>query len=310
MLRRIVPACGALLAALALFTAAAHAQTAPAIPGGVYSITLVDTTGGCSEGDFTVGPATTLRLNPHGTRISELIASDVRSPIGFFSRAPIPVRIPIDSEGRFDGTFDPWELGVVMVHLEGTFVDDSVSGTFSVVGVDALECAGTFSGPGESPPTRPPVRYGGRILLAAEDCGPGDLTLTVSGDGLSLIEIHVEGVAVHGVQAGGNATLAVGTVPIAENGSFGWTYFPGSDPGQEIALIGSVETLGNIQGWLTVSPSTCGAMPFVSAAPTGLGQGGTGRPADSGVALAWALAAAAFGVAALAAGAALRRKER
>ena len=314
---------------VALWPAAIGAQTPPTIPGGIYHGTSVDTVGGCSEGTLTSGPKTSLKLNPHGTVITTFVVYDITTPLGGFSILDIPISIPIDSDGRFDGSFDPLGVGLAIVHLEGQFDGDSVTGTFSVVGTDALDCAGTFSATGSLPPPAPPVLYSGEISLTDDvECGFGDLTVTVSGDELSIIEIGVEGLAVHGVETRGTATFAEGTVPIAENGSFGWTYFAGSEPGQEIAVIGQFVS-SNVQGWLTVSPSTCGPIQYFAGRPLAQGGGGplsidqgsrggpgflpatgAGPLSDSGLPSYWALAAGAIGMTSLAIGAAVRRRVR
>ena len=325
------------LLVVVLWPAAIGAQTPPTIPGGIYHGTAVDTVGGCSEGELTSGPKTGLRLNPHGTVITTFVAYDITTPLGNFSSLDIPISIPIDSDGRFDGTFDPLGVGLAIIHLEGRFDGDSVSGTFSVVGTDALDCAGTFSATGTPPPPQPPVIYSGEIdANADEQCGFGDFTMTVSGDQLSVIAVEIEGFSVHGASTSGSATFAEGTVPIAENGSFGWTYFPGSEPGQEIAVIGQFVS-SNVQGLLTVSPSTCGPIQYFAGRPLAQGGGGplsdfglltdggsvslSGGPArlpatgagpmsDSGLSFSWALAAGAIGVASLAIGTAVRRRVR
>ena len=339
-MRKLVSTVGLVVAfallIVVLWPAAIGAQTPPTIPGGIYHGTAVDTVGGCSEGDLTSGPKSSLRLNSHGTVITSWIVTDLTTPLGGFSTLDIPISIPIDSDGRFDGTFDPLNVGLAIVRLEGQFDGDSVTGTFSVVGTDALDCAGTFSGEGSPPPPRPPVHYSGDIdATDDQDCGFGDITMTVSGDQLSVIAVEIEGFIVHGASTSGSATFAEGTVPIAENGSFGWTYFPGREPGQEIAVIGQFVS-SNVQGWVTVSPSTCGPIQYFAGRPLAQGgpgplsdsnlptdggsldQGGGGParlPAtgagplsDSGLSFAWALAAGAIGVASLAIGTAVRRR--
>ena len=323
-MRKLVGTVGLVVAfallVVVLWPAAIGAQTPPTIPGGIYHGTAVDTVGGCSEGELTSGPETSLRLNPHGTVITTFVVYDITTPLGDFSSLDIPINIPIGSDGRFAGTFDPLGVGLVVVHLEGQFEGDSVTGTFSARGVDELECAGTFSATGAPPPPRPPSIFTASIEPSANDCGSGSISATVSGDGLSVIGLEIEGFSVHGASTSGSATFAEGTVPIAENGSFGWTYFPGSEPGQEIAVIGAVR-FAAISGAVTVSPSTCGAVGFVSFVPSSLDQGGgggpgflpatgTGPPSDSGLSFGWALVAGAIGIASLAIGTAVRRRVR
>ena len=312
-MRKLVSTVGLVVAfallTMALWPAAIGAQTPPTIPGGIYHGTGVDTIGGCSEGDLTVGEESSLVLNDDGTMIIAWIVNDLTTPMGDFTSLSIPVSIPIDDDGSFSGDFDPYNLGLVVVHLEGQFEGDTVTGRFSATGTDELGCAGTFSGTGTPPPPRPSSIFSGSIEPAQRNCGNGGISVTVSGDRLSVIGLEIEEFSVHGAATSGSATFAEGTVPIAEDGSFGWAYFPGSEPGQEIAVIGTVR-FAAISGAVTVSPSTCGAVSFVSVNPASLGQGGTGPLSDSGIALGWALAAGAFGMAGLAIGAAVRRRVR
>ena len=312
-MRKLVSTVGLVVAfallTMALWPAAIGAQTPPTIPGGIYHGTGVDTVGGCSEGELTVGEKSSLVLNDDGTMIIAWIVNDLTTPMGDFASLSIPVSIPIDDDGSFSGDFDPYNLGLVVVHLEGQFEGDTVTGRFSATGTDELDCAGTFSGEGAPPPPRPPSTFSGSIEPSANGCGNGGISVTVSGDGLSVIGLEIEGFSVHGASTSGSATFAEGTVPIAENGSFGWTYFPGSEPGQEIAVIGSVR-FATISGAVTVSPSTCGAVPFAGVNPSSLGQGGTGPMSGSGLPFVSALAVGAIGVAGLAIGAAVRRRVR
>lgn len=311
MLRLRVPAVlvtmvGALLAAIALFAATAFAQTAGPALGGSYFGAFDGEGKGCSSGSVYAGPETGLDVNPDGTIIIGLVLTDLVIPTGSFDRLSVPINVPISEDGSFDDTFDPGNLGLTIIHVDGRFDGESVSGNFSSTPPDGPGCAGTFTMEWVPPPPR---TYRGTIGSSESGCGNGGIAVTVSGDRLSVIEIAVDDVDVNGAPLSASATFADGTVPVAEEGSFGWVYFPGDESGQEVAVLGSVG-LARLSGAVTVSPSTCGAMPFFSAVPTSLGQGGNGRLEDSGVPFAWALTTAAFGVAALAAGAALRRKER
>ena len=297
------------LLVVVLWPAAIGAQTSHTIPGGTYSGVAVDTSGGCSEGELTIGEEFSFLLNDHGTMIVSMNVTDLTPPLGDFGSLAIPVSIPIDENGSFSDDFDPLNVGLALVHLEGQFEGDTMSASFSVEVGGIVECAGTVTAQGTPPPPRPPTTYSGSIEPAERSCGNGGISVTVSGDGLSVIGLEIEDFSVHGAATSGSATFAEGTVPIAEDGSFGWAYFPGSEPGQEIAVIGTVR-FATISGAVTFSPSTCGAVPFVSVNPSSLGQGGSGAMSDSGVSLGWALAAGAFGVASLAIGAAGRRRVR
>jgi hypothetical protein len=265
-------------------------------------------------------------LNDHGTLIVDLIVNDLVTTLGSFDSFTIPVTIPIDENGRFDQEFDPLGIGLALVRMEGQFVSQtlnvphagpievySVSGTLSVRVGGVVECEATFSAQGDPPPERAPVTYPATIETVDRDCGGGDIDLTVSGDRLSVIAISVRDLDVHGTPVSASATFGEGTVPIDEDGSFGWTYFAGEEVGQEIAVIGTI-SFASISGGLTISPSECGAIPFggVNVANsarggdglliTSLGQGGTG-PASSGNNLAWLGVLAAAGAALLGFGA-------
>ncbi|MCH8949950.1 MAG: hypothetical protein IIB87_06195 [Chloroflexi bacterium] len=254
-----------------------------------------------------IGEEISFLLNDQGTMIVSMNVTDLTTPLGDFASLAIPVSIPIDEDGSFSDDFDPLNVGLAMIHLEGQFEGDVMSASFSVEVGGIVECAGTVTAQGAPPPPRPPTTFSGSIEPAERNCGNGGISVTVSGDGLSVIGLEIEEFSVHGASASGSATFAEGTVPIAEDGSFGWVYFPGSELGQEIAVIGTVR-FATVSGAVTFSPSTCGAVPFVSVNPLSLGQGGSGAMSDSGLPFYWALAAGAFGIASLAIGAAVWRR--
>lgn len=298
----------ALAGALGLVLAAigvAVAQSGDAIPGGTY-IGMTD--GPCDGSIIQSGPDWELRLNDHGTEIISLTVNDLETPVGGFSSLQIPTSIRIGGDGSFDEEFDPLNFGLAIVHLEGRFEGDAVSGSYSVEAEGELQCMGTFEAQGSPPPERPPSLFLGSIDEVG-DCGGGDIDITVSGDRLSVIEILVRNLSVHGAAISASATFDDGTVPIDEEGSFGWTYFPGEEPGQEIAVIGTTN-FAFVSGALTVSPSECSAMPFEGVNPQDLGQGGTGA-GSSGAAPLLPTALAAVGAVLFCAGRiALRRANR
>ena len=243
--------------------AVVHAQGGP-IPGGVYSGTLVDSDVSCSRGDFTLGEEFELRLNAQGTAIIEITAHEVTylgSPIG---DARFLVDIAIASDGSFQDAFDV--AGLAFVETAGRFEGDMVSGTFRVNIDNVVECDGTFTAQGSPAPAPAPVTWDAPIDLRSDGCGGGVVSVLVSGDGLSLIMAAVTDLAADGELVSGSATFDEGTVPIAADGTFGWVYFPGSQPGQEIALTGTF--MGGFSGLVTVSPSTCAPMAFLSSNPS------------------------------------------
>ncbi len=311
MIRRGVLMLIAVIALLMATAAATIAQSGDAIPGGIYHATTTESTG-CDEGDIITDGGFQIQLNNHGTRVFQIVANDVTfmgSRIGAF---PIQADTPIEPDGTFSGTisFPP-----VTITAEGRFEGDAVSGTFEVRLNGVLECAASFTGQGEPPPEREPVSFTG-VIEATGDCGGGTILLTISGDMRFVQAIHVENLSVHGAPTSGSGRFAEGTVPIAEGGSFGWTYFPGSEQGQEIAVLGSLTSFLTVRGAVTVSPSECGPLTFSAGLGvpnagndgrggleiTSLGQGGAG-PTSSGSNLAWLAVLAAVGVVLLGLGA-------
>ena len=259
----------ALLAAVSA-AATASAQDGP-IPGGFYSGTLVDSGVSCSQGDFTLGEAFELRLNAQGTAIIEITDHEVTylgSPI---ADASYGVDIPIASDGSFQDDFDV--AGIVFTHIDGRFQGDTVSGSYRISVGGVVECDATFTAQEGPPPPPSPVTWDAPIDLRSDGCGGGVVSVTVGGDGTSLIAAAVTGLQADGELVAGSASFDEGTVPIAADGSFGWVYFPGSEPGQEIALSGTFA--GGFSGLVTVSPSTCGPVGFGSSDPlAGFGLGG------------------------------------
>ena len=295
-----------LIAVISLIMATAtiaRAQSSDAIPGGIY---IGIASGDCPGPVIQAGPDVEFQLNSHGTAITTFTVTDLVTPLGDFERLGIPVDIAIDEDGSFDEAFDPLNLGLALVHLEGRFEGESVSGSFNIEVDGTVQCSGTFIMDGSVPAERPSVLFFGTLDDVDRDCGGGDIDVTVSGNRLSVIAVDVRNLSVHGTPVSASATFGEGTVPIAEDGSFGWTYFPGEEVGQEIAVIGTV-SFAFISGGLTVSPSECGAIPFSGVSPQNLGQGGAG-PTSSGNSLAWLAVLAAVGAALLGLGVASRAK--
>ena len=260
----------AILAGVVPAVAVVHAQDGP-IAGGVYSGTLVDSDVSCSQGDFTLGEEFELRLNAQGTAIIEITVHEVTylfNPVGTFSFA---VNIPIAADGTYQAAFDV--NGLAFVETEGRFEGDMVSGTFRVDIDNVVECDGAFTAQGSPAPAPAPATWDAPIDLRPDGCGGGVVSVLVSGDGTSLITAAVSDLRADGELVSGAATFDERTVPIAADGSFGWVYFPGDEPGQEIALSGTF--MGGFSGLVTVSPSTCAPMAFRSSALlAGFGRGG------------------------------------
>jgi len=112
-------------------------------------------------------------------------------------------------------------------------------------------------------------------LSQYDGCGGGTLMITVSADRRSIIRVSASDVSSGSETFTGSADFPVGAVPIAESGSFGWVYFAGEDPGQEIAVNGTYAG-SIIRGLLTISPADCDPIAFEAGplpAPASVGSG-------------------------------------
>ena len=274
----IVAAAAVVLLAAVAAVVVVHAQDGP-IPGGVYAGTLVDSDGSCSQGALTLGDEFEMGLDSPGTAVRLITLHDldyVRDSHGR-TRETVHQRVEfaIASDGSFDG--DVVVGGALWVQIEGRFQGDTVAGSFRVTVEGVDECVATFNAQG-SPrlPLEPGIRNAG-IQVEAFFCGlAGRLSVTVSSDGLSLIQAgiadlrDITGERLNPTLATGSATFDEGTVPIAADGTFGWVYFPGSEPGQEIALTGTFAPW--FSGIVTISPAPPCILPLrFSGGPQNLG---------------------------------------
>lgn len=269
----------AIIAAVSM-VATVHAQHGP-IPGGVYNGTLVDSDVSCSQGGFTLGEEFTLRLNSEGSEATAIVEMTVHEvsylfdPVGTYTW---PLDIAINSDGSFEDEFDV--NGLAFVQVEGRFQGDTVSGSFRVDVDGVVECDGTFTAQGFPPRPPEPSTWTAPIGLNPDGCGGGVVSITVSSDRSSVIRAGIADFKADGVLVSGSAAFDKGTVPLVAKGSFRSLYFPGSEPGQEIALSGAVA--GALSGIVTVSPSTCGPVAFRSSGPTLGSRPGTGGIAAAG----------------------------
>ncbi len=178
-----------------------------------------------------------------------------------------------------------------------------VVGTLGAGGVHAQEGGATYTGP---------------IDTLTAECGGGTISFILSDDGSSVSQVVLDGVTVGGVEVntlsdppGGPFVVAVDLA--ISGGSFDAGFQPlegvdavaeGTFDGDSLSGSFGVEALACVD----VSYTATKAEPVVI--DTSLPTSGTGPMSDSGIALGWALAAGAFGIASLAIGAAVRRRVR
>ena len=280
------------------------AQEPVPAPGGVYSGRLIDATGECSRGSFTLGEEFSLVIAEYGATIQSIGVTGLTllpllsGPTSY----NVPTAIPVAPDGSFDHDFSPG--GLAQVHFEGRFQGTSVSGSFRVDAADEV-CEGTFQAE-LVPVVRQETTFEGPLPLV-DGCGGGSFFVARAADLLSITRISIEGFVANGQTFSGSATFDEGTVPISpDTGAFDWVYFPGREPGQEIAMSGRFFQ-GNIRGWVTASPSTCGpvdldeslSLPSICRGGAGLPAVGTGPAAGSGAAVRWEHIAVALGLLAL-----------
>lgn len=301
---------GAVALVLLLDVGSVGAQERVPVPGAVYSGRITDQTGECSRGVLTVGEDIQFGISDYGSAIRSIGLTGLTYANLLFtpSSYTLSVYIPVADDGSFNQDFS--QFGV-SVHIEGRFEGTTMAGSFRAAVGGTTECEGTFSAQTQVPERRETTFSG--TIDAGDGCGGGTISITRSADLLSVTRIAVEGFQADGRTFAGAATFDEGTVPIdPETGSFGWAYFSGREPGQEIAVSGIFSPY-QLSGAVTVSPSTCGPVRFTTYIG---GRGGPGLPATgSGPSPSstepagwWLLAAAALGLAALATGLALSRR--
>ena len=304
---------------------AAFATAAPAaagnrpIPGAQYSGTIVDTSGVCDEGQITLGNDFVLQISDYGWTITSIRVSEV-TVAGLLTDPQdftLSVNASVGSSGAF--SFDIRPISQILVHTDGVFEGDAVSGSFRVEMNDVLECGGTFSGTGFPPTPRETVFRGEIESGSAAGCTSGTISITRSADRLSVLAIEVGSLETGTGTAAGRGLFDPTTVPVSPaDGTFS-AYFPGSSPGQEIAVSGRFFE-GRVSGAVEVSPSTCGPRTYSAFEGTSDGPGealyalpstGSGPPSRGASPPGWlALALAALGAIGLATGFSTRHKTR
>lgn len=176
-----------------------------------------------------------------------------------------------------------------------------VVGTLGAGGVHAQEGGASYTGP---------------IDTLTADCGGGTVSLTLSDDGSSVVQLVLDGATVGGVEVNTlsdppGTPFVVDVALAISGGSFDAAFEPltGVDAVAEGTFDGD-----SVSGSFGVEALDCTGVTFTAtkvetvAGDMTLPTSGTGPLSDSGIALGWALAAGAFGIASLAIGAAVRRR--
>ena len=157
--------------------------------------------------------------------------------------------------------------------------------------------------------------YTGPIDTLTDECGGGTITLTLSDDGSSVVQLVFDGTTVGGVAVNTLSDPAgpfVSDVALAiSGGSFSDAYEP--LPGVAATAEGTFDG-DSVSGSFGVEALDCVGVNFTAtkvAAVTGdmvLPTTGTGPLSDFSLPFYWALAAGAIGVASVAIGTAVRRR--
>jgi hypothetical protein len=149
-------------------------------------------------------------------------------------------------------------------------------------------------------------------IEASGDCGGGLITVTTNADGTEITGISVADVNVEGTSISVSASFDEGTVPIDEEAASFTAYFSGESV--EVAVSGTFidEGAGGVEGSITATPSTCGALAYSAVlgavAPTALPGTGTGSTGGDSTGASWALIAAAVALLGLGAGVVFLRR--
>ncbi len=174
--------------------------------------------------------------------------------------------------------------------------------TFGAGGVHAQESGASYTGP---------------IDTQTADCGGGTVSLTLSDDGSSVVQLVLDGATVGGVEVNTLSDppgpFVVDVALAISGGSFSDEFEP--LPGV-VALAEGTFDGDSVTGSFGVEALDCVGVTFTATKveavviDTDLPKSGTGPLSDSGLSLGWALAAGAIGMASLAIGAAVRRRVR
>jgi len=145
---------------------------------------------------------------------------------------------------------------------EGARLTTTQFGTLEVL---CSEGTGTIGPPGVTPPAAAvaSATYTGSIEQPSAGCGGGTASVTVSGDGDSVVAAGVTNVSADGSTFSQSATFPDGAVPIAAGGSFE-VYF--THAGVHGVTISGTFDGSNLTGSVLVDPSTCGPLSFSAVA--------------------------------------------
>ena len=166
--------------------------------------------------------------------------------------------------------------------------------------------------------------YTGPIDTLTDECGGGTVTLTLSDDGSSVVQLTLDGATVGGVEVNTlsdppGGPFVVDVALAISGGSFEGDFEP--LPGVAAVAEGTFDG-DNVSGSFGVEALDCTGVTFTAekveavvmdtegVPDTDLPKSGTGPISDSGLSFYWALAAGAIGVASLAIGTAVRRRVR
>jgi MYXO-CTERM domain-containing protein len=171
----------------------------------------------------------------------------------------------------------------------------------------AILSVGTASAHIEHPGT-----YTGDVA-ASGDCGGGTVTVMTRADGGDIAEVSVTDLMVDGEAISGSATFDAGTVEIHHDGDSFTAYF--DVEGHQVEVSGAFVDggAGGLEGSVTVTPSTCGALAYsavagATVAPTALPSTGTGSSSSDSTGAPWALIASALALLGLGAGVVFLRR--
>lgn len=229
----------------------------------------------------------------------------------------IDLHIPIATDGSFDGLppFEPADS--TTAHFRGRFTGDTVVGTIES---ERQQCGPLGFSAERADYAIFNAKYHGEISSQG-NCGGGTIDVTVGpGEYVSAIQIasaSAQGTAISAAIEFDRDAIDGGGVFIRTSVPYSFNvYFPDSTGGYEITVSGTF--VGEkLSGELTISPSTCGAIPFSATAPTaiaptpqviGLPVDGGGRPDGSGGVSRWSAIFGAVGIVALGAAWVVRKR--
>ena len=177
-----------------------------------------------------------------------------------------------------------------------------VAGTLGAGSVQAQEGGATYTGP---------------IDTQTAECGGGTISLIVSGDGSSVSQLVLDGVTIGGIAVNTLADPPAPFVVDVDLAISGGSFDAAFEPLPDVAAVAEGTFDGDgVSGSFGVEALSCEGLTFTATkvaagnGDTSLPKAGAGPMSDSGIAVYWALAAGAIGVASLAIGTAVRRRVR